>query len=146
MPANSKTPMTHGLRNAFGQLLRYGLVGVTINLAGYLIFVLATTHGAEPKLTMTLLYIAGIASSFWANRNWTFKDRGNVLGPGLRYGSAYALGYLLNLGLLLVFVDYLHYSPRVIQFIAVFVVAAFLFVTLKLLVFMQPATMQEKHR
>ncbi|MDR5779077.1 GtrA family protein [Caballeronia sp. LZ065] len=146
MPATSKTLMTHGLRNAFGQLLRYGLVGLTINLAGYLIFVLATTHGAEPKLTMTFLYLAGIASGFWANRNWTFKDRGNLLGPGLRYACAYGLGYLLNLGLLLVFVDHLHYSPRVIQFIAIFVVAAFLFVMLKLLVFMQPAALQEKHR
>lgn len=138
--------MINGLHDSLAQLVRYGLVGVVTNLSGYLIFVLVTSLGMEPKLAMTLLYLAGVGVGFWGSRSWTFRDRGSLLGSGLKYLGAHALGYLLNLTILLVFVDHFNYSSRLVQFIAVFVVAGFLFATFKYFVFMQPSHVQESCR
>jgi putative flippase GtrA len=80
------------------------------------------------------------------NRHWTFRDRGTLLGPSLKYAGAHALGYLLNLAILLVFVDWLNYSYRVTQICAMFAVAGFLFVTFKYFVFIPPTKMQERRQ
>ncbi|CAE6888158.1 hypothetical protein R69927_04655 [Paraburkholderia domus] len=140
---NNGLLMIKGLRNSLAQLVRYGLIGLTVNLSGYLIFLLVTYLGMGPKLSMTLLYLAGASAGFWGNRNWTFRDKGSFLGPGLKYLGAHAFGYLLNLTILLVFVDGLHYSYRLMQIVAIFVVAGFLFVAFKYFVFVRPGKAQE---
>lgn len=126
-----------GLRGAMGQVLRYGLVGIASNLAGYLLFLLLTWWGIEPKRAMTVLYAAGATIGFFGNRQWAFAHRGSLLAAGLRYGLAHLCGYALNFTLLLVFVDKLGYSHALVQGVAIFVVAGFLFLLFKYLVFPQ---------
>jgi hypothetical protein len=48
-------------------------------------------------------------------------------------------GYLLNLFILLVFVDYFGYTHQVIQGIAIFIIAGFLFLVFKYFVFPKQA-------
>lgn len=117
------------------ELFRYGVVGVTVNLVGYLVFLAIVALGLDPKTAMSMLYICGATAGFLLNRSWTFRVQGSLWGPGLRYILAHVAGYVLNLLLLLVLVDGLGYPHQIVQLGAVFVVAAFLFVVFRLIVF-----------
>lgn len=116
-------------------LLRYGLVGLASNLVGYLVYLALTGQGVAPKLAMTLLYFLSCGIGFIGNRQWTFGHRGNVLRSALGFFAAHSMGYLLNLSILIVFVDFLGYSHKYVQAVAIFVVAAFLYGAFRFFVF-----------
>lgn len=117
------------------QLVRYAVVGVITNAAGYLVYLLITYLGVVPKVAMSILYVVGVIASFFGNKRLTFSYNGGVLGAGVRHLIVYMLGYFLNLGLLIMFVDHFGYPHQFVQGLAIFVTAAFLFVTLKHFVF-----------
>jgi len=117
------------------QIYRFSLVGLASNACGYALYLLITYSGGTPKLTMSFLYLIGATVSFWGNRNLTFMDTGNVLGSYMRYTFAHLLGYLLNLAILITMVDWLGYSHKWVQGLAVIIVALFLFVIFRLVVF-----------
>ncbi|MEX1205155.1 MAG: GtrA family protein [Dongiaceae bacterium] len=122
-------------RTSVIQLLRYGLVGITCNLLGYLVYLLVTYWGVEPKKTMTLLYVVGATIGFFGNRRWAFAHKGALLGAGVRYFMVHVFGYLINFLILFTLVDKLGYSHQWVQAAAIIVVAGFLFVAFKYCVF-----------
>ena len=122
-------------RTLAAQLLSYAFVGVMSNLAGYLVYLLVTHLGAGPKFTMSALYLAGASIGFWGNRRLTFDHDDKGVAVGIRYILAHCAGYLINLGLLYLFVDRLGYTHQVVQAFAIFVVAGFLFLSFKYFVF-----------
>lgn len=128
-------PRTEIASSWLRQLIRYGLVGLTINLLGYLVYLLLTYLGVSPKITMSMLYFIGAVAGFWGNRRLAFMDQGSLLGSGARYVLAHGLGYLINLTILIVFVDQLGFAHQWVQAVAIFVVAGYLFVAFKLFVF-----------
>jgi putative flippase GtrA len=127
------------------QLFRYGVVGIASNLAGYLLFLLITYLGVEPKTAMTLLYVAGATVGFFGNRRWAFSHEGTLLGAGTRYLVAHLFGYMFNFLILLTFVDMLGYSHQIVQAVAIIVVAGFLFVVFKFFVFPKKQSCKEGH-
>ena len=126
----------------FIRLIRYGLVGLAVNLAGYLVYLLVTWVGVGPKMTVTALYGTGATLGYFGHRRLSFNHGGNMLASSLRYGIAHTCGYALNLLLLYVFVDELGYPHQLVQAAAIFVVAAFLFVCFNFLVFPQEQSMR----
>lgn len=123
-----------GVQSPVGQLARFGVVGLASNSFGYLAYLLITYWGIEPKRTMTLLYTMGASIGYFGNRQWTFAHKGG-LGAGVRYLVAHLCGYLINLLLLLTFVDGLGYSHQWVQAVAILIVAGFLFSAFKYFVF-----------
>jgi putative flippase GtrA len=117
------------------QLLRYGVVGVVSNAVAFGIYVLITWLGTPPTVAMTLVYVTAATISFFANRTLTFAHQGSVWSAGARYVVAHAVGYTLNLCILVVLVERLGYSHVWVQAFAIFVVASYLFVTFKFVVF-----------
>lgn len=117
------------------QLIRYGLVGAATNAAIYFIYLLITHLGIEPKIAMTLVYIIGASIGFVGNQKWTFAHRGSISSAALRYGLAHLFGYILNLLILVIFVDNLGYVHQWVQAVAIVIVAGFLFVVFKYYVF-----------
>jgi putative flippase GtrA len=117
------------------QLIRYGLVGVASNAAGYFVYILITYLGVEPITAMTLLYIIGASIGFIGNRKWTFAHRGDFYNAALRYVLAHLFGYLLNYIILFSFVDRLGYAHQYVQAVAIMIVAGFLFIAFKYIVF-----------
>jgi putative flippase GtrA len=117
------------------QLIRYGLVGLTTNAIIYCVYLIITCLGAEPKAAMTLMYIIGVSIGFIGNRKWTFSHEGNATYVALRYLLAHSFGYMLNLLILHAFVDHLGYAHQWIQVAAILIVAGFLFILFKYLVF-----------
>lgn len=117
------------------QFLKYALIGVFTNSMGYAVYLILTYLWGAPKLTMTALYFLGALIGFFANRRFTFHHDGSIGVAGVRYLLAYVVGYLLNLILFLVFVDWLNFPHQIVQAIAIFVLAIFLFAMLRLFVF-----------
>jgi putative flippase GtrA len=115
--------------------MRYGFVGVGSNLAMYSLYLLVTYLGIEPKKAMTLIYIVGASIGFVGNRKWTFAHSGDDIRTAVRYMVAHFFGYLLNFGILFIFVDRLGYPHQGVQAVAIIVVAGFLFVIFKYYVF-----------
>lgn len=123
------------VRKSAGQLVRYGLVGIASNSVGYLVYLLITYWGVEPKVFITFMYPLGAAIGFFGNRQWAFAHKGALLKSGFRYFVAHFFGYLINLFILLAFVDGLGYPHQWVQAVAIFVVSGFLFVVFKYFVF-----------
>lgn len=117
------------------QFFSYALIGVLTNFLGYATYLILTYLWGAPKLTMTALYFAGASIGFFANRRFTFRHDGGVGVTGVRYLLAQVAGYLLNLVLLLLFVDWFDFPHQIVQAIAIVVVAIFLFVVLRIFVF-----------
>lgn len=121
------------------QLLRYALVGLASNSVAYLSYLLLTYFGMGHKTTMSLLYIVGVAQTFYFNRGWTFEHNGKVSSALVRYVTTYSVGYGFNLALLVVLVDRWGWPHQWVQGAAIFMVAIFLFLAQKMWVF-APAT------
>lgn len=95
---------------------------------------------------MSVLYLFGALVGFFANRRFTFRYDGHIGVAGLRYLFAQFLGYLLNLILLLLFVDWFGFSHQIVQAIAIVVVAIFLFALSRFFVFAHKSTEGEAVR
>src|SRR5262245_11583277 len=87
------------------QLMRFGTVGLISNAVLYAVYLALTHYGLGAKLSMTLLYAAGVIQTFIFNKRWSFLHLGSHGPPFVRYCLSYALGYLVNLLALFVFVD-----------------------------------------
>ncbi len=119
----------------FRQFFSYAFVGVLTNLFVYGLYLLLTNLWSAPKLMMTTLYFLGVSIGFLANRRFTFRHDGGIGVTGVHYLLAQFAGYLLNLVLLLLFVDWFDFPHQIVQAIAIVVVAIFLFVVLRIFVF-----------
>lgn len=117
------------------QFIRYCITGVIHNGAGYLLYLLVTWLGAEPKIAMSVLFVIGVAVSFLLNRNWSFADKGSVSGSLTRFVIVYMTGYVLNLAALLVFYDRLGYPHQWVQGLATIAIAVVLFLLNRYFVF-----------
>jgi putative flippase GtrA len=117
------------------QFCSYVLIGVLINILGYALYLFLTYLSGAPKLTMTALYFLGASIGFFANRRFTFLHDGHIGAIAARYVLAQFIGYVLNLLLLVFFVDWLKFPHQIIQAIAIVTVAIFLFAVMRIFVF-----------
>jgi len=122
-------------QHTLSELFRYGVIGVSHNVLIYIMYLLATWQGIDPKYAMTVLYIFAVLLSFYLNRRWTFEYEGMAWSSLVRYLVTYALVYLLNLFTLLVFVDSLGYPHQAVMALLVLVGAGILFLAQKYWVF-----------
>jgi putative flippase GtrA len=131
----NKSQINTANRSTINQLFRYAFVGVISNAIGYLGYLLFTYLGSTPKLTMTVIYGVVVTASFFGNCRLTFSYTGEALSTGVRYLLTYLAGYFINFSILVIFVDGLGYAHQLVQAIAIFIVATFLFASLKVFVF-----------
>jgi putative flippase GtrA len=125
----------------FKELVRYAIVGLTLNVLGYMIYLLITSLGGSPITTVTICYPLSVLTGYFAHRRHTFRHRsqgleGKVL---VRYITVYVAGYLINAALLEILYRKMGYPHQIVQIAAIFLVAIFLFVAMKLLVFKKQA-------
>jgi putative flippase GtrA len=117
------------------RVVRYGIVGVATNAAGYVVYLLITFAGAGPKITMSALYATGAALGFLGNRQWAFRHAGGIGKSVVLYFFFHAGGYFIDFALLSIFVDRLGYPHQLVQAVAVMVVALYLFAAFNFVVF-----------
>lgn len=117
------------------QFSRYALVGLASNTLGYLLYLLLTYSGMGHKTAMTLLYAVGVAQTFYFNRGWSFGHNGRATTAFMRYVTAYALGYVLNLAVLMLLVDQWGWPHQWVQGVMIFALAGMLFLMQRYWVF-----------
>jgi putative flippase GtrA len=117
------------------QILTYGIVGLSINLLLYFIYLILVKLGSDPKLSMTLVYISGVIVGFYSHKKITFSHTGNAAKSFTRFFIAHVIGYLINLACLFIFVDQLGFAHQLIQALSIFIVALYLFIIFKFWVF-----------
>ncbi len=117
------------------QFTRYVIVGLVSNAILYLGYLALTAFGMGHKLAMTVLYVLGVCQTFFFNRSWSFQDSGRIQGAFVKYVTVYGTDYTINWSLLWLFVDELGLPHQVVQGILIFVVAVFIFLSLRFWVF-----------
>ncbi len=117
------------------QFIKYAIIGILTNLIGYLGYLLFTDLGADPKVVVSIMYPIGVLGGYFGNSNITFPEAKSNLAVSIKYFFIHFLGYGLNLSLLYLFVDNLGYSHRIVQAIAIIMVAIFLYASFKYFVF-----------
>ena len=119
------------------QFARYAIVGLASNVIGYAIYLLLTIIGLGPKIAMTLLYGVGVLQTFAFNKKWSFRFAGASTPALVRYATAYALGYVINLLALMLLVDRAGMPHQLVQGVMILVVAIMLFLAQRYWVFRQ---------
>lgn len=109
------------------QVARYIIVGVASNAVAYLLYFALTRLGVGYKTAMSCIYVIGAAINFYLNRKWTFSASQSVRAGLVRYLLALALGYILNLVWLFIFVDLAGWPHELVQAGAIVVIAVYFF-------------------
>jgi len=119
------------------QIIRYGVVGILLNFFAYFLYLAVTSSGLTPEITICITYPIGVIFSYFAQAKYTFQASVRKLGTYkfLLFFVVYLFGFLLNLFLLFVFYNQLGYPHQWVQLSAIFVVASFLFFSIKKFVF-----------
>jgi len=120
------------------QILRYGVVGVLNNLSGYLVYLLITFLGVDPKIVVSFLFPLSATIAYFGHYKYSFSyGQGHTVAM-MRYALAQIAGYGLNIAMLHVLSDRLNFPHQAVQAAAIFVVAGLLFLLFKYFVFPIP--------
>ncbi len=122
------------------QFIRYVIVGLSTNVAGFLIYILVTSLGVSPILTISIFYLIYICLSFYFNKTWSFGHHSQRAVSAMKYLIVYCSCYILNVILLAYFNSYLGFSHLIVQAGAIVPIALLLFVAQRYWVFRTQAT------
>jgi putative flippase GtrA len=110
------------------QFARYGVVGIANTIVGLgCIFAAKAVFGLSDLTANALGFTAGVIQSYLLNRSWTFERTDNFRSRLWRFVAVVALGYLLNLGVLLVAIDRLGMNGYLGQVLGTAAYALFVF-------------------
>jgi putative flippase GtrA len=120
----------------FTEFFYFGLQGLFLNTVFYLAYLAITAKDyVGPKTAMSVFYLIGMLLSFYFNRTWTFKHEDEFKLPLMRFVLVYGVGYILNLILLIILVDYFNWPHRLIQGAAILLIGILSFFAQKKWVF-----------
>lgn len=117
------------------QLLRYGAVGLVVNAALYLLYLVLTAAGLAPIVASTLAFALGIPVSLAAHGTFTFRVPKVSTTRRAMFAAGYLVGYAVQIGTLTT-LSGVGLPHEFAQLIAVIAVALVLFVFQKRAVFM----------
>lgn len=69
--------MAADFRSKFGQLVKFGIVGVSNTLISYAVYALLVYLGMQYLLANVVSYFAGVVNSFVWNSRFVFKTKGD---------------------------------------------------------------------
>jgi len=116
------------------RVFRYLLVGLSINILGYSLYIALTQLGFNPVSAMSSTYAIFLYLSFYMHKNFTFIE--SIPDPSKSiFLIIHATAYILNLSLLCFFVHFFGFPHYFVQAIAIGVVAIYLYLVLNFTVF-----------
>jgi len=122
------TKHTPQLMAIFKKFLSFNLVGLINTAITYGIYALAIAVGLNHFIALCIDYALGLIISFFLNKNFTFKIRKKAdIEMFLKMIVAYIPSFLINIGLLWLFIDKFNMNKYLSQFIALAIVALFSF-------------------
>lgn len=124
--------------------IRYVFNGFILNILGFLVYLLLTLIGIEPKVAMTLNYIFFLILGFFLHKNFSFISS-NTNPSKLKFLMVHFSAYSLNLALLFLMVDMLQFKHQYVQGISVIFVAIYIYLMLNQHVFKTRARIDIKN-
>jgi putative flippase GtrA len=132
------------MRELIHQSLKFLMVGLVNTAIGLLsIYAIIFFFNAHPGLANAIGYAIGLAVSFALNRIWTFSDSQSIMKVLPRYLTVAGISYLLNLGVVLIGVDYFGIGPYLVQLFGMAVYTPTMFLGCRFFVFNRNNT--QKH-
>lgn len=117
------------------QFIRYGVIGLSLNAAGYAAYLLLTHTVMGSRAAMTLVYFSFVLIGFVLNRRITFRFDGDNGSALMRFFGAYAIGYVINFAGLWLLVDHYGIGHEIAQLEIGLVLVVVLFLLLRYWVF-----------
>lgn len=84
-------------REIIGQIIRFGIVGVTAAAIHYAIY-WVLQHWINVNIAYTIGYILSFFVNYWLSAHFTFREKTSTKN-GLGFGAAHLTNYLLHMGL-----------------------------------------------
>lgn len=78
-------------------MFRYGVVGLTLNLVGYLFFLLLLMLVGQPLTATGISYLFIVILGYLGNRHWAFRSSQTHIKDVPRYVLAYGIGFIVAL-------------------------------------------------
>ena len=119
------------------RLIRFLLVGVSNTVISYLVFLLGyhVLFVGDVLFSQPLSYGAGIAWSYFWNRNWTFRSSGGVGREFIRFAVVQVILLFLSTGLIHLVVDWGNMNANIGWILVMAVITALNFFLSKVFVF-----------
>ncbi len=125
-------------------MLRYGAAGIVNTVVGYSTYLLLLAAGINYTVALTIGTVAGVISSYFINRYWTFKSSKRIHTEFPKFLTVYGVSYLINLGLLVLFVEQFKMDKRIAQLIILVFITCITFAGNKFWSFNQSRTNKDK--
>lgn len=121
----------------FGQIIKYGLVGVMNTLiTAVVLFTLMNCFGVSYTTSNAAGYIAGFINSFIMNKLWTFKENQlPTIKQFIRFTAVFVFCYFIQRGLLIFLVEELAINKNISQLIGMVFYTLISFILNKLFAF-----------
>lgn len=121
----------------FGELIRYAFVGATLNMTGYIAYLLLTYFSLSPIIAMSILYPLSVLLAYFSHRKHTFKSTPSSTHRKyfFLFLLIYLKGYVLNFSSLYFFHGKLGFPHEIVQIVTIFTVAIILYILYKSFVF-----------
>ena len=115
--------------------IKYIQVGFFNNLLGYVIYLFGTSFGLHPIFMMTILFIVTTCFSYFFNKRYTFRIRGNDRKLFIKYLISLFSAYLIDFFLLYYFSVINTFPHQIIMLIATILVGIYSFLLSRYFVF-----------
>jgi putative flippase GtrA len=100
------------------QFFKFCLVGAVNTSVDLAVFIFLTAWSVPMILAQGISYTCGLLNSFFMNRAWTFKRRGQLAGQFARFLALNVVTLTLTYGLLVLFHYYMAWSTLASKFVA----------------------------
>ncbi|KTD82743.1 GtrA family protein [Legionella waltersii] len=117
------------------RFLRYCIIGVLVNLSGYLLYIGVTEIGLSPEATITFLYPISFLMSYFSHYKISFMYAGNMQTAFIRFAMAHVVGLSVNIFMHVFFTKFYNYPHQIVQLAAIPTVAVVLYLLLNNFVF-----------
>lgn len=120
-------------------LTRYLGSGALNTIVGFAVIFMLMAAGVSPVLANISGYAVGFVLGFVVSKKFVFRSNGNLVQESVRYLTAFALCFLLNLGVLQFTINQLHQHALLAQLLAAGVYTSSMYFVTKHFVFRQKA-------
>lgn len=104
------------------QTFRFICIGILNTIVGYGIFyVLLSIFDFYYPISLFISHLVGVLHSYFWNSKWTFEAGKFSLNSLFKFSQVYIVTFVVNLGMLYILVDKLHWQPLVSQAFCLFI-------------------------
>ena len=95
------------------ETIKFVLVGILNTIVGYGSYFIGITLGLHYTISLLISTIIGIIHSFFWNKYWTFKSKGNIKTELAKFISVYAISFFANLGILVLLIEKFNIGKKI---------------------------------